>query len=370
MKADRINALTGLRAVAMLTVFCCHLRYLAETPFRKVYSLIDNGRFGVNFFLVLSGFVLALGYSDTLSKNSIIRDLHFVKNRISKKYIPYLITMILAIPWYIFNAVPGEGSLNADLLIIRLIINICMVQSVIPFEKYSTSINDVSWFISTIFIIYLFTPGILRINNKTAKHYTLLKLVLLIFAGLFFHCCLYTVIGQIEFVLFANYGLSILYRSPLIRVFPFLIGIAAYNIYCLLGSLRVKNGSFFEILGMPMFLLWWIGADQLGLPTVVTESVDMLVSMVVVLIFAFSRKGIVSGLLSKEKMLSLGSISLEFYLIHYLVINYGIIAANHFGLDMGIAAIPLTLLFFVLSLYGACLIHSFTEWILAALRKA
>ena len=68
-------------------------------------------------------------------------------------------------------------------------------------------------------------------------------------------------------------------------------------------------------------------------------------------------------------MLNLGKISLEFYLLHYLVIHYGMLAASHLGLDKGLAVIPLTLLFLALSLYGACLIHSFTEWLLSDLGR-
>ena len=93
MKSDRINSLSGLRAVAMLTVFCSHLVFLAETPLQGIYSWIDNGRFGVNFFLVLSGFVLAFGYSKKLDANSLSRDVYFEKKRISKIYVPYLITL-------------------------------------------------------------------------------------------------------------------------------------------------------------------------------------------------------------------------------------------------------------------------------------
>lgn len=364
MKPDRINSLTGLRAVAMMTVFCSHLGYLAKSPFCGLYLLLDNGRFGVNFFLVLSGFVLALGYSKKLNASAVSQDVQFVKKRISKIYIPYLITLILALPYHIYR----EGLLNVKRLISQLIINLSMLQSVIPFEKYSTSINDVSWFISAIFILYLLTPGILRLNNKTAKHYTLLKQVLLIFAVLFADCCIYMVIREIEYIRFADRGLSIIYRSPLIRLFPFLLGIVAYNIYCLLGNYRIASSSLVEILGIAMFLLWWIMADKTGLPTVVTECTDMLVSMLVVLIFALSGKGIVSALLSKEKILYLGKISLEFYLVHYLIINYGMIAADHFGLVKGMAVIPLTLLFFALSLCGAYLTHTFAEWLLA-LRK-
>ena len=86
MKPARISSLTGLRALAMLTVFFSHLDYLGETSFRGLYSLISNGRFGVNFFLVLSGFVIALGYNNKLNINNRIQDVNFVKKRISKIY--------------------------------------------------------------------------------------------------------------------------------------------------------------------------------------------------------------------------------------------------------------------------------------------
>ena len=156
MRSDRFNSLTGMRVIAMLTIFYSHLYCLHETPFHGFYHLIDNGRLGVNFFLVLSGYVLALGYSNKLNENSISQDFHFIKRRLSKIYVPYIITMILAIPLYILNVTAGENPLNVKLLIVRLLINTGLIQSAIPFARYSVSINEVSWFISTIFIIYLF----------------------------------------------------------------------------------------------------------------------------------------------------------------------------------------------------------------------
>lgn len=367
MKTDRIDSLTGLRAIAMMTIFCCHLSYLAETPLHGLFNVIDNGRFGVNFFLVLSGFVLALGYSNKLNTNNRIQDFNFVKKRISKIYIPYLITLMLAIPLHIINVTLEEG-INVKLFISRLIINISMVQCIIPFDKYSTSINGVSWFISTIFIIYLLAPGIIRLNYKTAKNYSILKLVLLIFTVLFFNCCIYMLIRQIEYIWFADRDLSIIYINPLIRIFPFLLGILAYNIYWLWGYLKIKNSSFVELLGIAIFLFWWIIADQTGFPTLVTECTDMLVSMLVILIFAFSDRGFVSLLLSKKKMLDLGNISLDFYLFHYMVIQYGMIAVKRLNLDIEIAALPLTILFFAISLFGAYSIHYFAEWLLISFR--
>ena len=87
MKPHRIDSLTGIRAVAVLTIFCNHLGFLSETPYHGLYSLIDNGRFGVNFFLVLSGFVLALGYSNKLNANNTIQSISFLNKRISKIFI-------------------------------------------------------------------------------------------------------------------------------------------------------------------------------------------------------------------------------------------------------------------------------------------
>lgn len=277
--------------------------------------------------------------------------------------------MILAIPLYVINALLNGWSLDIKLLITRLIINCGMIQSAIPFLEYSTSINHVSWFISTLFIIYLFTPAILRLNNKAAKHYTMLNLGILIFAVLFFYCSVYMVIRQIEYVWYADRYLSIIYISPLIRLFPFLLGIAGYNFYCLLDNFHIKNGSFIEILSIAAFFLWWIIEDQTRIPTVITECAGMLISLFVILVFAFSKNGIISNLLSKEKILHLGNISLYFYLIHHLVINYGMIAAKYLGLDKGIAFFPLTILYLVLSLCGAFILHSFAEWLLLAFRK-
>ena len=65
----------------MMTIFCCHLSYLVESPFQRLFNLIDYGRFGVNFFLVLSGFVLALGYSTKLDANNRIQDITFIKKK-------------------------------------------------------------------------------------------------------------------------------------------------------------------------------------------------------------------------------------------------------------------------------------------------
>ena len=102
MRKVRIDSLTGLRGLVMLTVFCSHLNCLAVPPFEKLYSWISNGRVGVQFFLVLSGFVLAHGYSDKLNGKDMARDARFVKKRISKVYIPYLCISLILYLWKVY----------------------------------------------------------------------------------------------------------------------------------------------------------------------------------------------------------------------------------------------------------------------------
>ena len=56
-------------------------------------------------------------------------------------------------------------------------------------------------------------------------------------------------------------------------------------------------------------------------------------------------------------------------LIGRLIINIGMIVAKHFSLDKGIVVLPLTILFFSISMCGACLIHNFAEWLLSFFEK-
>ena len=359
MKPERIGALTGLRAVAMLTIFCSHLGCLDVPPYKGLYALLGGGRLGVNFFLVLSGFVVAYGYSGSFKGPDTAGDIRFVKKRVLKLYLPYLVTMILALPLHIINFTAWEGSLDVRLLLTRLCINLAMVQSAVPFAKYSVSINDVAWFISTIVIIYLLTPGILRLNQKVLRGCSLRRLLFLAAVLLMSYGVTYMVIRQIEFVSFADRGLSIIYRSPLIRIFPYLLGIIGYNFYCLCDRFRIKKGTYAQAAALALFLIWWTAADKTGLRTMAIEGMDMLVSMLVILVFVISDGGIVSSLLGRGKLYQMGNTGLEFYLVHYPVIEYGTMAARHAGPLRGIAVLPLTLLFFAVSLGIASLIHHF-----------
>jgi hypothetical protein len=64
-EASRINALTGIRAIAVIMVFLYHNRkYWRNDILRYVLRFLNEFHTGVSIFFVLSGFLIAYTYAD------------------------------------------------------------------------------------------------------------------------------------------------------------------------------------------------------------------------------------------------------------------------------------------------------------------
>jgi peptidoglycan/LPS O-acetylase OafA/YrhL len=85
MKLPRINALTGIRAIAVIMVFLYHNRkYWREDLPGYVNRLLNECHIGVSLFFVLSGFLIAYTYRDKPVSSA-------------KEYIKYLLIRLLRI---------------------------------------------------------------------------------------------------------------------------------------------------------------------------------------------------------------------------------------------------------------------------------
>lgn len=73
----KLQALTSLRFVFAFMVFLCHLTYFRDSGIPVIRDLLENylrfGYLGVNFFFMLSGFVMAFTYASAIGDKQFSR---------------------------------------------------------------------------------------------------------------------------------------------------------------------------------------------------------------------------------------------------------------------------------------------------------
>ncbi|MFF4892777.1 acyltransferase family protein [Micromonospora chersina] len=149
--ATRLPSLTGLRWIAALLVFAFHvgtMRIVAEpgvgAALGRAFAL---GLSGVEFFFILSGFVLVWSYRDGEPRRT------FLRRRLAKIYPNHLVTFALALAvasWFADPVAPWAA-----------IGNLLLVQAWIPLDGYFYSVNNVSWSLSCELAFYLCLPLVL-----------------------------------------------------------------------------------------------------------------------------------------------------------------------------------------------------------------
>ncbi len=173
-RSGKIDALTGFRFMVIMVIIISHLEFIGEYEkiglFYKTY--IHNATLGVDYFFMLSGFGMMLSYqkkSNSPMINGVKDCIMFAKKHVKKIYILYLISMASTIPYYIYMNITAWGGDFQDALlkiVIESIPCIFLVQSAIGLKVFSHSFNSVSWFLSTLFCIYILSPIIMLILTR------------------------------------------------------------------------------------------------------------------------------------------------------------------------------------------------------------
>lgn len=142
----KLEVINYLRGFAIFTIVLMHcVQGHLEGVLHKAASL---GGAGVHVFILCSGFGLYLSY---LNKPLSYGD--FLKRRLSKVYLPYVIVIALYAIWGL--AVSGnvnEEALASHVLLYKMFDNELDVSICYPF-----------WFISTIIQFYIFFPVIVKL---------------------------------------------------------------------------------------------------------------------------------------------------------------------------------------------------------------
>ena len=280
------NLLMGLAAIGVFVMHFIVQGVLAfPSPLKKIETvLLLWGSSGVDVFCLLSGF--GLFYS--LEKNPKLSQ--YYKKRVVRVYIPFL---LITIPGYIF--------------FLKVSIKKCLIKWTTLYLWVSG--NDGTWFVSFIIVMYLLSPIIYKFYKSSSTKKLIVKQCIavalrwiLLWGG-----------ERAGPALIAQVGIA-LYRIPI-----FFTGM-------LLAALVKQNANF--------SISDWIIA-VMAIITVLksvldidTGTIDML-TMVCRSFFFVYVECIILQLLSKFQtkirfvlLNSIGKYSLEFYLIHILVINW------------------------------------------------
>lgn len=354
----RLPSLTGLRFVAAMLVFLCHIT-LAYNPVGFTYGPINlfadpdlagrtekffgtAGSIGVSFFFVLSGFVLAWSAKPTDTAPL------FWRRRVLKVYPNHLVIWTLAMILFAAETTrPGAWIPNFFLL-----------QGYFPQVDTMFGVNSPSWSLCCEMLFYLLFPFLLRPVRRIPER-------------LLWACAAACVAGALGVELLAHYVVGgevfpgfpvsltqvwIGYVFPPSRLFEFVLGMLLVRI--ILSGRRVPVGL---VPAAGLFAVAYV---------IATYSVPFLFSLFVVtlvpvaaIIYAAAVAD-VSGrrtLLSGPRMRWLGDISFGFFICQGVVVFYG---RRLIGAEEGFST-PVALLvsagFLLATLAGGWLLYTFVE---------
>ena len=352
----RIEALTGLRFLAAMMVFCFHFDASLKTKF--FYG--PMGGIAVSFFFVLSGFILTYVYRDRLKWGGLKR---FYFTRWARIWPLHAVCLLAT--FYFFNYAPP-----VDYPGLRLACHWLLLQSWIPDLSYVLCYNGVAWSISTEAFFYLMFPLFLLGGLRHFWWKYILTIALTALA-LF---ALTKIAANPELASRIN-AHHVSHFNPFMRLFEFVSGMAVAYVFMSkrIGSVRFLQISCWPIwlqtlleiialllAGLSFYLLQRLGyypwvARGLGLGGEVSYWLvycgGMPFHAFCIYVFAQSN-GLLGRFFSTRLMIFLGEISFALYMVHRLVIltligkywigsalPYWVIISSCFSITIGISAL-------------------------------
>lgn len=281
-----IYTLQGLRALATLGIFLFHS------------GLLLHGRFPVTFFFMLSGFVTYYKMNEKVESMNFKDGLNWITRKLKKLYPIHFITYIasIVVRW---NWVSGLSIVE---FIQKSFLNLALIQSF--FKNDVFNFNSLSWFLSVIFILYIFSIPLTKIINKIGYKY----IILMIGSILITQYCLntYNIISGDKLYLYSN---------PIYRILDFSLGMLSASLYINV-DIKISKPKITESLIVGIFFVMY--AISLFVET--RCSYYNLIFVISLYVFA-KGKGNVSMILNKDLLQKFAKISFEFYMTHELVLK-------------------------------------------------
>lgn len=174
-----LTALTSLRGIAAWYVVLYHIRLTtADILPPEVLHIFSKGYLAVDFFFLLSGFVIWLSYRDRISENGIAAIPGFLARRFARIYPLHFVILCAAIVFALLLVATGRAN-PQEFPLQELPLHLLLIQN----WGFTTELswNDPAWSISTEAAAYLLFPLIaLAVDWRTLSTPALLIMIALL----------------------------------------------------------------------------------------------------------------------------------------------------------------------------------------------
>tara|TARA_B100001063_G_scaffold243362_1_gene273795 strand:+ start:5304 stop:6353 length:1050 start_codon:yes stop_codon:yes gene_type:complete len=290
-----ILPLETFRGIFALIIVFHHLKI---DTFIQNSRLIINGELVVDFFFVLSGFVISLNYFNKInSKKDLI---NFQKKRFLRLYPLHILTLLLFVLIELIKIIVNNytnlqstympfGGFNN---VYSLVANVFLLHG-----WYGWSFNLPSWSISTEFYTYLIFGIIILFFNKKL---ILIKLLILFSLSIF---------------LANNLGLKILdnFIYPTRCIYSFFLGVLTYIVFKKTEKISSSLYSLIAII-LSLALIYYSDLFYMNFKFII---VPLFFSITIFFCSNLQINSLLYKILSNKFTVYLGSISYGIYMIHF-----------------------------------------------------
>lgn len=309
----RIPSLTGLRIFAALAVYLSHIGAPHNSP-TLVATFFNSGYSGVTLFFVLSGFVLALNYTDEFRPMRLRSTYNFFVGRFARIYPVYIAVLLFIVVQYHATGVSIDGWWRNGLAI----------QAWWPDLAVAYSFDAPAWSLSVEFFLYACFPFLIPLLGRLRRPRTLLITAAAIAAAMLALAAIFVITGDSALPREdPSSAHRWLYRTPLTRLGDFALGIVAAQLFFATrgnGMLPRVGGKiaagaaavFIGVMAWPaMFSSAWSWDVAYAIPAVV-----------LIFALAVAPRSLPARFLSLPALVLLGEASYAFYLVHQPAISY------------------------------------------------
>lgn len=318
---NKIDSVQCLRAIAALMVFISHLgEFFPGAP-------SGWGGVAVSLFMVMSGYLIGLSKIGRVPDNQRLgyylgNGFQYALSKAKKFCGIYYLMLIPAI----FSTIVGQElyslSAFADYQFFpKLILNILFLQSFVPNSLYGLSFNWPTWYLSTSMFFYFCTPLIILGVQKIKSRKKAVTVLAAVCAMKMFVSYLASPYPKEPYDSFYYW----LYLCPLNRIMDFICGIM---LACLMsGTVKRKEKKsrnlalVVEILTLIYFVVH-ISVPSFRIPNLSYGAECLPLSLLMIYTFAANNGAIVQMVAKCKPLVSFGNISMEFFIVHRMVLVY------------------------------------------------